>query len=59
VPIITVGCFAGVCPDQSTRLEWEMIDLDRKHFDLPAVFTKDGERRIVDISDTAGSFSEI
>jgi len=36
-----------------------MIDLDRKHFDLPAVFTKDGERRIVDISDTAGSFSEI
>jgi hypothetical protein len=22
-------------PDQSTRLEWEMIDLDRKHFDLP------------------------
>ena len=51
VPIITVGCFAGMCPDQSTRLEWEMIDLVRKHFDVPAPFTKDGERRIVDMSD--------
>ena len=41
---------AGVCPDQSTRLEWETIDLDRKHFDLPAAITKDGERRIVEMS---------
>ena len=51
VPIITVGCFAGVRPDESARLEWEMIDFDRKHIDLPAAITKDGERRIVDISD--------
>ena len=50
VPIITVGCFAGVRPDESTRLEWEMIDFDRRHIDLPAAITKDGERRIVDMS---------
>jgi hypothetical protein len=51
VPIITVGCFADVRPDESARMEWEMIDLDRKHIDLPAAITKDGQRRIVDISD--------
>jgi hypothetical protein len=51
VPVITVGCFAGVRPDESARLEWEMLDLERKHIDLPAAITKDGERRIVDMSD--------
>jgi integrase len=51
VPVITVGCFAGVRPDESARLEWEMIDFGRKHIDLPAAITKDGERRIVDMSD--------
>jgi integrase len=51
VPIITVGCFAGVRPEESARMEWEMIDFDRKHIDLPAAITKDGERRIVDMSD--------
>ena len=28
-----------------------LIDFDRKHIDLPAAITKDGERRIVDMSD--------
>ena len=51
VPIITVGCFVDVRPDESARMEWEMIDFDRKHIDLPAAITKDGERRIVDMSD--------
>ena len=51
VPILTVGCFAGVRPDESARLEWQMIDFDRKHIDLPAAITKDGQRRIVDMSD--------
>ena len=50
-PIIAVGCFAGLCPDESAPLEWEMIDFDRKHIDLPAAITKDGQRRIVDMSD--------
>jgi hypothetical protein len=50
VPILTGGCFAGVRPDESARMEWEMIDLDRKHIDLPATITKDGQRRLVDMS---------
>jgi len=48
VPIIAVGCFG---PEESARLEWEMIDFERKHIDLSASITKDGERRIVDMSD--------
>ncbi len=51
VPIIAVGCFGGVRPDESARMTWEMIDFKRKHIDLPAEITKDGDRRIVDMSD--------
>ena len=43
VPILAVGCFVGVRPDESARLEWQMIDFDRKHIDLPAAITKDGQ----------------
>jgi integrase len=32
-------------------VDWEMIDFDRRHIDLPASITKDGNRRIVDTSD--------
>src|SRR5262245_39207648 len=42
---------AGVRPDESARLAWEMIDFDPKIIDLPDASTKDGERRIVDMSD--------
>lgn len=51
VPIITVGCFGGVRPEESARMTWEMVDFKRKHFDLPAEITKDGDRRIVDMPD--------
>lgn len=50
-PIIAVGCFGGVRPEESARLTWEMVDFKRKHIDLPAEITKDGDRRIVEMSD--------
>ena len=50
-PIVTVGCFGGVRPEESARMTWEMVDFKRKHFDLPAEITKAGERRIVDMPD--------
>jgi integrase len=50
-PIMAVGCFGGVRPEESARMTWEMVDFKRKHIDLPAEITKAGERRIVDISD--------
>jgi integrase len=51
VPIIAVGCFGGVRPEESARMTWDMVDFKRKHIDLPAEITKDGDRRIVDMSD--------
>jgi len=51
VPMIAVGCFGGVRPEESARMTWEMIDFKRKHIDLPAEITKDGDRRIVDMSE--------
>lgn len=50
-PILCVGCFGGVRPEESVRMTWEMVDFERKHLDLPGEITKDGERRIVDMSD--------
>jgi hypothetical protein len=32
-PALALGCFAGVRPDESARMKWEMIDFDRKHID--------------------------
>ena len=51
VPIIAVGCFGGVRPEESARMTWDMVDFKRKHIDLPAEITKDGDRRIVDMPD--------
>ena len=51
VPIFAVGCFGGVRPEESARMTWDMVDFKRKHIDLPAEITKDGDRRIVDISE--------
>ena len=36
VPIIVVGCFGGVRPEESAHMTWEMVDLKRKHIYLPA-----------------------
>jgi integrase/recombinase XerD len=51
VPIIVVGCFGGVRPEESAHMTWKMVDFKRKHIDLPAEITKDGDRRIVDMPD--------
>jgi integrase len=51
IPIVSVGCFGGVRPEESARMTWDMVDFKRKHIDLPAEITKDGDRRIVDMPD--------
>ena len=50
-PILAVGCFGGIRPEESARMTWDMVDFKRKHIDLSAEITKAGERRIVDMPD--------
>jgi integrase len=47
IPWLTVGMFAGVRPDEAKRLEWQNIDFERQHIDLPAKIAKDHRRRII------------
>ena len=47
IPWLTVGMFAGVRPDEAKRLEWQHIDFQRQHIDLPAKIAKDHRRRII------------
>ncbi|MDD5198993.1 MAG: hypothetical protein PHC88_04260 [Terrimicrobiaceae bacterium] len=56
VPMMVVGCFAGVRPEESALMTWGMVDFKRKHIDLPAEITKDGNRRIITISDNLGEW---
>jgi integrase len=49
--IVAIGCFGRVRPEESARMTWNMVDVKRKHIDLPAEISKAGERRIVDMSD--------
>lgn len=50
-PLVAVGCFAGVRPEESILMTWDMVDFKRKHIDLPAEITKDGDRRLPVISE--------
>ena len=47
IPYLAVGLWAGVRPEESVRMEWQHIDFERRHIDLPAKITKDHQRRIV------------
>ena len=46
-PWVAVGLFAGFRPEEAQKLEWEDIDFQRKHIDLPAHKAKGRIRRIV------------
>ena len=47
IPYLAVGLWAGVRPEESIRMEWQHIDFERKHIDLPAKIAKDHQRRII------------
>jgi integrase/recombinase XerD len=60
VPEIAIGCFAGLRPHETERLEWEMIHPAgaRPHIDIPSAISKDRERRIVDIPTNLAAWLE-
>ena len=48
---LTVGLFCGLRPDEAKRLEWNDIDFEKRHIDLPAAKAKGRSRRIIPMPD--------
>ena len=52
VPVIALGAFAGLRPEEIRRLDWKAIDLLRKRIDIDAGVSKTAAHRYVPISET-------
>ncbi len=52
VPVIALGAFAGLRPEEIRRLDWKAVDLLRKRIDIDAGVSKTAAHRYVPISDT-------
>jgi len=52
VPVIALGAFAGLRPEEIRRLDWKAIDLLRKRIDIDAGVSKTAAHRYVPISQT-------
>ena len=46
---MAIGAFAGVRPEEITKLRWSNVDFDNSEIDVPAEASKTGTRRIVEI----------
>ena len=49
LPLMAIGAFAGVRPEEITKLRWSNVDFDNSEIDVPAEASKTGTRRIVEI----------
>jgi integrase len=52
VPVIALGAFAGLRPEEIRRLDWTAVDLLRKRIDIDAGVSKTAAHRYVPISET-------
>jgi len=52
LPVIALGAFAGLRPEEINRLDWKAIDLLRKRIDIDAGVSKTAAHRYVPISET-------
>jgi len=52
VPVISLGAFAGLRPEEIRLLDWKAVDLLRKRIDIDAGVSKTAAHRYVPISDT-------
>lgn len=49
LPLVAIGAFAGIRPEEITKLRWSNVDFDNSEIDVPAEASKTGTRRIVEI----------
>lgn len=50
LPLLAIGGFAGIRPEELRRLEWEEVDLQGGFIEVKASKSKSGKRRLVTIS---------
>lgn len=51
LPLIALGCFAGIRPKEVARLDWSKVDFEHGEIDLRANVTKTASPRLVKMSD--------
>jgi len=49
LPYHIFGFFAGIRPEELSRMRWDMVDVAERHIVLPASVTKTGARRVIEI----------
>lgn len=52
LPVIALGAFAGLRPEEIRRLDWKAVDFLRKRIDIAADVSKTAANRYVPMSDT-------
>jgi len=50
LPLLAIGGFAGIRPEELRRLDWEEVDLQGGFIEVKASKSKSGKRRLVTIS---------
>jgi len=51
VPYMALCLFAGIRPEECTRLDWRQINLERREIDIRADVSKTGDERFIEMSD--------
>jgi integrase len=51
LPAVVIGLFGGLRAAEVARLDWQEVDLERRHIEVKAAKAKTAQRRLVAISD--------
>jgi integrase len=58
LPHFLFGLFAGIRPEELERLQWEHVNVEEKHIEMPAAITKTAARRVITIDPTLSAWLE-
>jgi integrase len=58
LPCNFFGLFAGIRPEELSRMRWDSVQLDEHHIVLPREVTKTSKRRVIDIEPNLAAWIE-
>ncbi len=56
LPHSLFGVFAGIRPEELERLQWEHVNVEEGHIEMPASITKTATRRVITIDPTLSAW---